>query len=843
MEHVSHTAHIVTATALLLLIAAGTLGLTKRFKLPFTIILVLVGMAISALVARYPETLGVLGKLEISPDLILFVFLPTLIFESTFNMDVQRLRQNLGPVLALAAPGLLISTALIGGIVSLATGLPLIASLLLGAILSATDPVAVIALFKQLGAPKRLVVLVEGESLFNDATSIVVAKILLGVLAAGMVSGDALTAGALDFVLLFLGGVAAGIVMGWIAGWLLGLVLADALIEISITTAVAYLSFLVAEEVLHVSGVMATVGAGLTLGGWGRVKISPPVREYLEHFWEYMAFLANALIFLLVGMKISLPALAANFDTLVVVILAMTIARAAVVYGLVPLLSRLPGAEPIDLRYQTVIFWGGLRGAIALAIVLSLEKFEYADLFTAVVMGAVLFTLLIQGFTMAPLMRRLGLDTPPVSDRLARLQYRLSAQKQALEQIPELQRGGQFSGPITQHIRREVLDEMDSTRTELTQLREQEVGAEREQALLHLHALAEERSCHADLFAKGHLSERAYRQLLLTLDTQAEALRTRDRFVRIQTHRLRRRLEPHLYAILERLPGLSRLAEHLRLDRLALNYENDWAHYQSAQQVLERLEELATLHSVSPEGLRAVRSQYQEWLAKARQRLDETAEQFPEFVNAMQERLGRRLVLITAATTARRHAERGSLPREVEEAIQDDLRHEIHALSGPASGRLRVEPEEILRKVPCFADLPDAEFARLAKVPRAHTFAANEDVIRQGETGRSLYLVARGVLRVLLSRDGERIELATLMAGDYFGEMALLDDEPRSATVRTVTPCAVYELDRKSLDALMREHPAIRAALVAADEEHRANQRKMGDRRVAARSDAPDGPP
>ena len=142
------------------------------------------------------------------------------------------------------------------------------AELLLVAILSATDPVAVIALFKQLGAPNRLVVLVEGESLFNDATSLVLAKILLAVVVAGSFSEHALGDGIVSFLTLFLGGALVGWVMGLLFGWMLGLVESDSLIEISLTTSLAYLSFLIAEELLHVSGVMATVAAGITLGGW-----------------------------------------------------------------------------------------------------------------------------------------------------------------------------------------------------------------------------------------------------------------------------------------------------------------------------------------------------------------------------------------------------------------------------------------------------------------------------------------------------------------------------------------------------------------------------------------------
>ena len=244
--------------------------------------------------------------------------------------------------------------------------------------------------------------------------------------------------------------------VGWAlavaTGFLLGRVEEDSLIEISLTTILAYFSFLIAEHVLHVSGVMATVAAALTIGGWGQAKISPSVGGYLEHFWEYMAFVANSLIFLLVGLEVDLPALFDAWNIVVYVVIAMLIARALVVYGLVPVVGRLPGAEHIDRRYQTVMYWGGLRGAIALAIALSLGDFRYAELFVAVVMGAVLFTLLVPALTIEPLVKRLGLAKPPLADRVALLEGRLGARRSGLESLPELQKRGVQAGDIEVHL-------------------------------------------------------------------------------------------------------------------------------------------------------------------------------------------------------------------------------------------------------------------------------------------------------------------------------------------------------------------------------------------------------
>src|SRR5215467_2995975 len=214
MQQTAGAIQIVSGIVVLLLTAALIRWITRYLRLPFTVVLVLAGMGLSYLAASHPQFLPAWHDLELSPALILYVFLPSLIFESAFNLDARELRDNIGPVLMLAVPGLLLSTLAIGLIVWAAAGIPLISSLLLGAILSATDPVAVIAVFRRLGAPLRLRVLVEGESLFNDATSLVLARLIIGVMLAGTATTSMVARGALDFVVVFAG----GLLVGWALG-------------------------------------------------------------------------------------------------------------------------------------------------------------------------------------------------------------------------------------------------------------------------------------------------------------------------------------------------------------------------------------------------------------------------------------------------------------------------------------------------------------------------------------------------------------------------------------------------------------------------------------------------
>ncbi len=821
MHHVSHVAEIVGGVVALLLVAAAMLAATKRIRLPFTVVLVLVGIALAHLAQRFPEQLGLLRTLAISPDLILYVFLPTLVFESAFNLDARALRHNLGAVLLLAAPGLLLSTFIIGFFVSWVTPIPLPAALLLGAILSATDPVAVVGLFRQLGAPQRLKILVEGESLFNDATSIVVARILVGVVAAGTFSSTTLLDGTAEFFGLFIGGLLVGWLLALLTGYLLGKVVNDPAIEITLTTVVAYLSFLLAEEVFHVSGVMAVVAAGITLGGWGRMRVSPPVRAYLESFWEYMAFVANALIFLMVGLRVQLPDVLASLDLLGWVILAMLLSRALMIYGLVPLVGRMPGRQPVSLAYQTVMYWGGLRGAIALAIVLSLPAFDYAHTFVALVTGAVLFTLLVQGLSIEMLMRRLGLDKMPLADRLARLESGLAGKQRALARIPELQRGGLFSSTIASRQLQRCEQQVIALQQEIARVREVEMDPEQERAQLYLRCFAEEKALYVEMFNKGHLSERAFRELVLILTMQIEAIRYHGDFHAIHLHRMgQRRLEQTLFRWLDRV-GLSRLAERLRRARVSINYEEAWGHYQGNSQALEFLHRLSQSESIPAAILDDVQASYLHWHADARRQLDQMAEQFPEFVAAMQGRLGRRMVLIAEQEVIEEEKERGILPAGMAEVAEEELNYALDALRGQEAARLAVAPEELLRKVPFFRDFPPEEFAVIARSMRSHTVGEKEEIVRQGEPGDSLFLIARGVVRVSYEKDGTSHDLATLMAGDFIGEMALLHREPRSATARAVTPATLYELGRQDLNRVIEKHPSVRTALQEADRQRR----------------------
>ncbi len=468
----------VTVLMGLLFVAAIAAFLLSKVRFPYTVGLVLIGVTLAFLGDRFPALGEGLDALELEPELIMFVFIPALIFESAVNTDVRLLSKNLVPTLILAAPGLLLSTALIGFLVATFTPIPLDSALILGCLISATDPVAVIALFKDVGAPKRLTILVEGESLFNDATAIVTFQIILAVVATGILDTQTVFGGVLNFFIVFFGGLIVGLGFGYIVSIAIRLIGDEPLIHLTLTLVAAYGSFIVAEHYLHTSGIMAVLGTGLVIGYYGSVLYSHRVKESLEVFWESIAFVANSLIFLILGVsaQVFLTNVNGNVQGLLVPVLVsiviVLLVRTLLVYSIVPLVNRIPGQRTISRGYQTVMVWGGLRGAVAVALAISLPlTFPFRWQIIDIAFGVILFTLLVNGTTMRFLLQRLKLDRPSPLEEYVGSFVQTMSKREALNRLQsdEIQAMGDASKPI----REQYQQEFAQAEARLYELREQ----------------------------------------------------------------------------------------------------------------------------------------------------------------------------------------------------------------------------------------------------------------------------------------------------------------------------------------------------------------------------------
>ena len=388
----------------LLLLAVLVEPLARRLHLPVSAILVILGFAGSELVIAVGADTGL--RWQQFNFLILHVFVPVLVFESAFNANSKVLIQNLGAILLLAIPFMVLAALITGVIVYLGidhpSGFPWIAALLCGVILSATDPVAVVALFKQLGAPARLTALLEGESLFNDATAIV----LFMLLAQAAVAGTTVSASAasLDITQSLIGGTCAGGAAGLLEVGLYRL-FSDSIVRALSTLICAYLAFYAAEHSLSVSGVVAVLITGLILGACHKKYNVDD--GFAGEVWELCAYGSNALLFVLAGVTITWQMFSTHWLAMLIGISAITVTRGLLVYGLLPASLRALPVDPLPKPYKPVLMWGGLRGAVALALALSLPT-ELNGWYTvqSIVYGVVLFTLFVQAPAMPALVRR-----------------------------------------------------------------------------------------------------------------------------------------------------------------------------------------------------------------------------------------------------------------------------------------------------------------------------------------------------------------------------------------------------------------------------------------------------
>ena len=399
------------AGVIILYCVATVIAVTSsRFRVPYTVALLLGGVALGAT--------HLVPLPHLTRELLFAVFLPGLLFEAAYHLEIRELRENSWTISALAIPGVVAAVGLTAAFVVLASrlgaGTPLdwTTGLLFGAVIAATDPVAVTALFRELGAPRRLHVLIESESLLNDGTSIVFLALLLEYLAGTSPTMMSLAGG---FLRIALGGAAVGIAIGWGVAHLRTRV-EDATIEITLTTIAAYGSFVAAESLLC-SGVIATVAAGVMCGHSGRHHaLTAGSRAAVKGFWEWLAFALNSAVFILLGTELSGTALRSEWRLVLVAALAALAARAIVVGGTGALLSRTHERMPVT--WLPVLAWGGLRGALSLVLAFSLPAdVGNRPLIIAMTAGTVVLSLVGQGGTMPWLLRRLRLVGPAEEQR------------------------------------------------------------------------------------------------------------------------------------------------------------------------------------------------------------------------------------------------------------------------------------------------------------------------------------------------------------------------------------------------------------------------------------------
>ena len=381
--------------ATFLLIAAIVSMTAQRLKIPYTVGLMLTGIVLA--VSPFPS-----DDIEVTKELIFTIFLPPLIYEAAIHIKWRELLRDLPVILTFATVGVLLSAGITAAGMYYFAGWELQSAILFGVLIAATDPVSVITTFREAGVHGRLRLLVEAESLFNDGAAAVAFSIALAFATNGGITTS-------DTAQIFLITVAGGILCGaLVAGAML--VLAgrtdDHLVELTLTAVAAYGSFLLAEH-FHLSGVLASLVAGLLTGNLGSLgSFTDKGHEAVVSFWDFIAFVVNSLIFMLIGIEVAYQNFTNLFFSIAVAIVLVLLGRAVAIYPLSALFLR--SGLQISFNHQHILFWGGLRGALALALALGLPpEIPQRETIVAVAFGVVAFSIFAQGLTMISLLRKL----------------------------------------------------------------------------------------------------------------------------------------------------------------------------------------------------------------------------------------------------------------------------------------------------------------------------------------------------------------------------------------------------------------------------------------------------
>lgn len=629
--------------------------LARRLRLPLTVVLAAFGF----LAGWLGSPLGIESPLEGEEfeEILVFIFLPVLVFAAALGLSTRTFFRNLVPILALAIPALVASAVLVGITLWLGLGTPLIAAVLFGVLISATDPVAVVAIFRQLGVPERLLTLVEGESMLNDGVAIVGYNVLL---AAALGTEVSVAGGVLDFLSVFFGGAAIGTVVGFAAASVLPWL--DRLSAGALSVAVAYGGFVLTEYLLGFSGIMATVAAGLVLGGLAPSRASAEVRELWDQLWESLDFIANALLFLLIGLAIDPQLILGNIGAIALAIAAVLVARPLAIAPLVSVLERFAGIPPVGRRNEAVLVWGGLRGGVALALALALpESLPQREAFIAMTGGVVLATLLVNATTIGTLVHRLGLDKPDRTQRYLAGIIGLSGIEAARKRLGDL---NLYDSTVWSH-----LDSAErQTRRELGEI---ELTDDEKLRVAARQGLFVERATYQRLHDAGLLPSSAARTLLNEVDDQIEEVSMGRTFLEDTRYR-----EPsHLEQLAERLAAA--LPEALGEPQIDASYAEASARRIAARRASEALDVFERLPGIDMATVEPVKETFARWEREADRAASDLDHMDGPGGRRLRQRQAEALGRVAAADKLQELSESGLLPeamvhRVIPQVISED---------------------------------------------------------------------------------------------------------------------------------------------------------------------------
>lgn len=785
----------------LLSIAIISAGLFRRSSIPFTVLLVIIGLVLSELANNF-AFLKPLEQFQLTPDLVFFVFLPALIFESGLSLNARQLLKDLTPILTLAVPALLISTTLVGIGAWYLLDINFLTALLFGALISATDPVAVVALFKELGAPLRLNVLVEGESLFNDATAIVVFTILLTMITQDT-QMDLLATGSaiIEFFRVFLGGIFIGALIGFIVSELLYRLHSNVSAVLTMSIVAAYASFIVGEHLLHVSGVMATVSAAVVLNVYGLTRLTHNVKPILSETWEFIGLIANSMLFLLVGLSINAITLFHNLDLILMIVIVIMLARAATIYSLVPATTYIFKLPKVSLAYRHIMWWGGLKGGLAIAIVLSIpETLPGRDLLITLTLGVVLFTLMVNALSIRPLMQKLKLDRLNHDEKDELKQAYSQALQSSKKMVEDYQQLELIDKTLAQQLNHQIEGTLNKEAKQLNKSSRVRRN--------YLKSLKIELNTLNELYAAGIINQYTLTDIRHTLqldrDSHNEEHKKSDNkpigksiFQKIEGKLLKSiREKDWATSWLKRYQTI-RLNQRIQRDIAGVAMSKAVADYFSTNQIKNDNNDLQLA---------------QHRLKRRQQRLSELQQQFPQYYADFIHHLFAIASFKTAQIKIEDNFHHGEMGSKAFNKINQTISATLQLLNDTHVNR-KTNIKKLIAIVPLFRQLSDQSISILAKQAQSITFLKDDIIIGQGEKGSSLYIIEQGVAFASIQQNETKKVVAEFSAGDFFGEMALLGDHVRSATVTAKSTITLLRLTEKDVLSLAEQNHDIKTNL------------------------------
>lgn len=805
---------------ILLFLAMIVASLCRHIAIPYTVLLVILGLAINLSEPLLPANFSI-SHIHLTNELVFFVFLPALIFESALSLDARGLIKNLLPILVLAIPGLIVSMILVGLGLWISLEVDLFIALLFGALISATDPVAVVAIFKELGVPRRLMLLVEGESLLNDATAIVLFNILLAFLLTNTLSIDGIFPIAPEFLRVFFGGILVGGVIGLIISELVVRSYhGNNSIPIILSMSLAYFSFILAEHGFHVSGVMSVLTAAICLNIAGLMRLSNETSHAVYDTWEVLVLICNSLLFIMIGLSVDVFKLVEFWQPILIAVLAVTLSRAVSVYFFVPLTTRCFGLPSVSFGERHIMWWGGLKGGLAIAIVLSVpDTLPEKQLLIELTVGVVLISLLVNATSIRHLIHWLKIDRLS-NNEWAEFQQNMERVKRSVEDTlqsfskmhllnPEMQNSveGAFANDLKQ-VRLDLTKEQRLEQVHLSALHAEMSELE------YLHEIGII-NYYTFLSFKDVLKKDGERSIYFD-SNQIDGGAIKNQNIEDNKINLLVKIELFIIRILSEHNWTQRFLVRYQEIRLSNRIQHDIAGILMAHEGLKIIKENETL--LGTDKLTEIRKIYHGRLRRRQLRLNDFKQMYTAFYQQYEYILFQKVALKYSLRLINEEYEANKISAKVHHQLQESLLTGLKQLPKMKAVLLSNRPDDWINKVPLFSGLPSEDLKHLSKNARYMNFLSGDTIFNENDKGNSLYIVVSGRLNVFkLDKEGKSAHLEELREGSFVGEHALLKDARRSATVRAKTYVTLLRMTADEVIELSKLLPELQLRLEAAE--------------------------